>query len=120
MLNITSMMDMMTIILVFLLKSYSTDDISIAASEDLRLPISTSEKPPKLAVNVVVSRVDVVVDGEWVMNLEEVPDEETGEPVIQVPEGEKRGQMISSLFDALQAKAEEEKNPNTKEDGRNT
>jgi biopolymer transport protein ExbD len=106
MLNITSMMDMMTIILVFLLKSYSTDDISIAASEDLRLPISTSEKPPKLAVNVVVSRVDVVVDGEWVMNLEEVPDEETGEPVIQVPEGEKRGQMISSLFDALQAKAD--------------
>ena len=106
MLNITSMMDMMTIILVFLLKSYSTDDISIAASEDLRLPISTSEKPPKLAVNVVVSRVDVVVDGEWVMNLEEVPDEETGEPVIQVSEGEKRGQMISALFDALQAKAD--------------
>ena len=28
-LNITSMMDMMTIILVFLLKSYSTQDISI-------------------------------------------------------------------------------------------
>ena len=29
-LNITSMMDMMTIILVFLLKSYSTDDVSVA------------------------------------------------------------------------------------------
>ena len=40
-LNITSMMDMMTIILVFLLKSYSTQDISVAPSEDLELPVST-------------------------------------------------------------------------------
>ena len=31
-LNITSMMDMFTIILVFLLKSYSTEDISVAAA----------------------------------------------------------------------------------------
>ena len=49
-LNITSMMDMMTIILVFLLKSYQTDDISVTPSDDLMIPVSTSLKPPKLAV----------------------------------------------------------------------
>ena len=46
-LNITSMMDMMTIILVFLLKSYSTQDISIAPSEDLELPVSTVRRHPR-------------------------------------------------------------------------
>jgi biopolymer transport protein ExbD len=43
-LNITSMMDMMTIILVFLLKSYSTDDPGVAPSDDLAIPISTALK----------------------------------------------------------------------------
>ena len=50
-LNITSMMDMMTIILVFLLKSYSTQDISVAPSEDLELPVSTVKKAPEMAQN---------------------------------------------------------------------
>ena len=50
-LNITSMMDMFTIILVFLLKSYSTEDSSVASSGDLELPISTTMVKPKLAVN---------------------------------------------------------------------
>ncbi len=39
-LQITSLMDIMTTILVFLLKSYSTDDIPTAPSADLRLPTS--------------------------------------------------------------------------------
>ncbi len=105
-LSITSMMDIMTILLVFLLKSYSTDDISIAASDDLQIPVSSSIKPPKLAVNVVVSQVDIVVDGQWVLNLEEVPDDESGEMTVQVPEAEKRGQMISSFYESLSAKAD--------------
>lgn len=104
-LSITSMMDMMTIILVFLLKSYSTEDISVAASEDLQIPVSTAEKAPKLAVNVVVSRKDIVVDGEWVIDLSQDVDE-TGESKITVPEEEKRGQLISKLYDRLLEKAE--------------
>lgn len=104
-LSITSMMDMMTIILVFLLKSYSTEDISVAASDDLQIPVSTAEKAPKLAVNVVVSRKDIVVDGEWVIDLAQDVDE-TGESVIAVPDEEKRGQLISKLYDRLLEKAE--------------
>ena len=105
-LNITSMMDMMTIILVFLLKSYSTDDPGVAPSDDLAIPISTALKKAKTAVQVTVSRNQIVVDGAQVLNLETFPDEETGEDVIGVPEAEKKGQMISALYDRLLEKAE--------------
>jgi len=105
-LQITSMMDMMTIILVFLLKSYSTDDISVQGNDDLQLPVSSSLKPPKLAVNVIVSRSQVLVDGEPVLALEETIDEETGEPTMQIPPSAKRGAKIIDLYDKLVAKAE--------------
>lgn len=107
-LSITSMMDMMTIILVFLLKSYATDDISVAASKDLQVPISSSEKAPKLAVNVVVSQREIVVDGEEILSLERVQDEQ-GQEVTSVPADEKRGQLISVLYERLLEKAENAK-----------
>ncbi|MCB9662665.1 MAG: biopolymer transporter ExbD [Alphaproteobacteria bacterium] len=108
-LNITSMMDMMTIILVFLLKSYSAEDISVQGNDDLVLPVSTSLKPPKLAVNVIVSRAQVLVDGEPVLSLVEEADPTTGQPVIKVPEAAKRGAKIIELYDKLVAKAEQAK-----------
>jgi biopolymer transport protein ExbD len=103
-LSITSMMDMMTIILVFLLKSYQTENVSVAASDDLQIPISSAEKSPKLAVNVVVSRKDIVVDGEWVLDLEQSV--EGGNDQLVVPDDEKRGQLIAKLYDMMLEKAE--------------
>ncbi|HJN75314.1 MAG TPA: biopolymer transporter ExbD [Myxococcota bacterium] len=108
-LAITSMMDMMTIILVFLLKSYSTNDVSVAASADLQLPSSSAAKAPELSVNLVVSKSQIVVDGVPVLNLTMVPDEETGEDFLAVPEDEKKGQMITRLYDRLLEKAEQSK-----------
>ena len=108
-LAITSMMDMMTIILVFLLKSYSTNDVSVAASADLQLPSSSAAKAPELSVNLVVSKSQIVVDGVPVLNLTTVPDEETGEDLLAVPEDEKKGQMITRLYDRLLEKAEQSK-----------
>ncbi len=105
-LSITSMMDMMTIILVFLLKSYQTEDVSVAPSEDLQIPISSAQKSPKLAVNVVVSRKDIVVDGAWVLDLDRSISSETGAEEIVVPDEEKRGQLISKLYDLMLEKAE--------------
>jgi biopolymer transport protein ExbD len=109
-LTITSMMDMMTIILVFLLKSYSTDDISVAGSEDLVLPVSTTQVRPELAVNLVVTKSMVVVDGMEVLRLTEEADEENpGDMVIAVPGDEKKGQLITRLYDRLLEKAEDAK-----------
>lgn len=104
-LNITSMMDMMTIILVFLLKSYSTDDISVAASDDLQVPISSSAKPPKLAVNVVVSRRDIVVDGDKVLELERGTSAAGLEQIV-IPDDQKKGALIEALYTLLVEKAE--------------
>lgn len=109
-LNITSMMDLMTIILVFLLKSYSTQDISISGDSDLQLPSSTSQKEPEMAVNVVVTGSKIIVDGDIVLNLSTAPDEENpGQEMIVVPEDEKKGQLITRLFDRLTEKAESSK-----------
>ena len=106
-LNINSMMDMMTIILVFLLKSYSTSDVSIAPSDDLQLPTSSAQKAPELAVNLVVTKNQIVVDGVPVLNLTLKPDEENpGTELPAVPDDEKRGQTISKLYDRLLEKAE--------------
>ena len=55
-LNITAMMDMMTIILVFLLKSYSASSVTAASSGDVAPPISTSRLAPKDTVTVTVTR----------------------------------------------------------------
>lgn len=105
-LNITSMMDMFTIILVFLLKSYSSEDVSVAASADMELPVSSALQAPKLAVNVVVTKTKILVDGAEVLGLGRIADEQNpGNQLIAVPAEEKKGQMITRLFDRLQEKA---------------
>lgn len=98
-LGITSLMDIMTIILVFLLKSYSTDDINITPSDDLRLPVSSSVVPPKLAVNAVISKAAITVDGVKVVGLS----------AGTIGDEYKRGNLISPLFDKLKEKADEAK-----------
>lgn len=62
-LNITPMLDMMTIILVFLLKNLSSSAGNIPQSDDLRLPRSTSQVDPSGALQVIISRVSVTVNG---------------------------------------------------------
>src|SRR4051795_11385685 len=62
-LNITPMLDMMTIILVFLLKSLASSAANIPQDDSLRLPRSTSEADPSGALQVVVSRVSIAVNG---------------------------------------------------------
>ena len=47
-LQITSMMDAFTIILVFLLKSYSTEAIAVQPSEQLQLPFAAAAVAPSL------------------------------------------------------------------------
>ncbi len=102
-LNITSMMDMMTIILVFLLKSYSTTDVSITPSDDMILPVSSETRPPRMAVNVVISRQQVIVDGNVIANLQRGIDPDTGDETWLV--GSQIGRKIPALFTELTKKA---------------
>jgi len=69
--NITSMMDMFTIILLFLLKSFSADGSMLTNADNLQLPNSVSNKRPvELPLQVAVTSDAVVVDNVPVMMTE--------------------------------------------------
>ncbi len=51
---LASMMDMMTIILLFLLKSYSTTGVLVTQVDDMELPDSTVKTKPREALSIVV------------------------------------------------------------------
>ena len=68
-LNLTSMMDMFTIILVFLLKTYSTEGQLIHPSEFLTLPQSTVQTMPEVALDVSVSKEWVFVNNEPIESI---------------------------------------------------
>jgi len=61
-LNITAMLDMMTIILVFLLKGMASSSASIPQSKDMTLPTSiiTSE-PAQEGTSIVISKTQILV-----------------------------------------------------------
>lgn len=71
-LNLTSMMDMFTIILVFLLKNYSTEGMLIQPSEYLTLPSSSIEKSPEVALDLVISKEWVMVNHEAVEKVSNI------------------------------------------------
>lgn len=61
-LNITAMLDLMTIILVFLLKSMSSSSAAIPQSNDLTLPVSVMAKEPSdEGVVVLISKSQILV-----------------------------------------------------------
>ena len=69
-LNITAMMDMMTIILVFLLKTYAASAIMLTQSEDIKPPISSTRAVPKDTVAVTITTQDILVGDRVVVTLE--------------------------------------------------
>ena len=75
-LQLTSMMDMFTIILVFLLKIYSTHGQLINPSEDLTLPSSKVQQLPELGLDVTVSSDWILVNGKPIEKTEDVAEQE--------------------------------------------
>ena len=71
-LNLTSMMDAMTIILLFLLKTYSTSGAIISQSKDLQLPYSLSTQPPHKELTVSLTQDNILVSDERVMAIDQV------------------------------------------------
>ncbi|MGZ3442799.1 MAG: ExbD/TolR family protein [Polyangia bacterium] len=68
-LNITPMMDMMTILLVFLLKQFSVQAAAASMSEGLQLPTSSIEAARPLAVNVTITQSAILVEGDGVTTV---------------------------------------------------
>ncbi len=71
--SLTSMMDMMTIILVFMIKNLDAEGQLLTQAENLILPVSTSKVQPKeVSLTVVVDNNYVVVDNEKIIPTDDV------------------------------------------------
>jgi biopolymer transport protein ExbD len=105
-LNITAMMDMMTILLVFLLKSFASSSAAITASEDVRPPVSTTRATPKDTVAITVTPKNILVGEREVMRLVNG----------QLPADKLQGRLVLPLDAALKKEVEKlkyiaERNP---------
>lgn len=105
-LTITSLMDVMTIILVFLLKHFGVDETAVTPSADLQVPVSSAMEPPRLAVQIVVSTNRLMVDGVPVLDLA-VRTDLHGAEVAYIPDEARDGVRIPALQAVLERKAEE-------------
>ncbi|MDR0305936.1 MAG: biopolymer transporter ExbD [Chitinispirillales bacterium] len=84
-LNITSMMDMFTIILVFLIKSFSADGSILTNADNLVLPNSESKKKPQeVNLQIAVTNDMILLDNAAVVPTEDARNisAEEHDPVI--------------------------------------
>lgn len=61
-LRLTSMLDMFTILIVFLLSNFSAEGQIITTPKDLQLPQSTAQKPPRAAPIIMLTRDALILD----------------------------------------------------------
>lgn len=94
-LNITSMTDMFTILLVFLLQSFAAGEVNLDPVEGLRLPSSSSEKNPVFGVKISLSRKALLIDEKILANVE-------NDLIENAAIDPKDTNFIKPLFDELQ------------------
>ncbi len=102
-LNITAMMDLMTIILVYLLKSYSADPANIMPQSDLSMPFSTTRMKLEAAVPLAISKNSILVNDKEVckiVNFKVDPNCKEGKSDEQY--------LIQTLFSALDAERQKQ------------
>jgi len=89
-LNLTAMMDVMTILLVYLIKQYASAPENIQFAEDLKPPASITSDKLVPGVRVLLSRSAILVDDKLVLSLQDgrpPPDEASGEVSAWAPVG---------------------------------
>lgn len=101
--TINSLMDAMTIILVFLLMNYSVDPLRIDTSDDLKLPASTTDINPKPSAAVSITAKGIIVDDKVVVPVKD------GVVEKAYKQGEESSMQIQPLFEALNEAATTQK-----------
>lgn len=89
--DITSLLDILTIMLVFLLQSYNSSGVIINVPKEIELPRSSSETLNNFGVNIQVSKTQIWVDDSEVVNSE-LPQEQMYD---------EEGRRIVPLFNEL-------------------
>jgi biopolymer transport protein ExbD len=103
-LNITAMMDMMTIILVFLLKSYQASTINVTMTADLTVPQSTTQLIPQDNIGLTVSMKEILVGERRVVEIQ------NGIVPSTAKEGGKADSFyVAAVYDALKKEVDKQK-----------
>jgi biopolymer transport protein ExbD len=103
-LNIVAMMDMMTIILVFLLKSYQASTLNVNMGADLTIPTSTTQLHPQENINVSISQALLTVNDKPVLKLQ------GGAIPVEAKEGKRAEAFyVGPVYEALKKEVDKQK-----------
>jgi biopolymer transport protein ExbD len=94
-LNIYPMMDMMTILLVFMIMQFASGAAEIVQSDELLLPTSTSDAEAAQVLSIVISSSEVVVEGKQTLALRQ------GKVDPSLKQGGGTGWLITPLYNDL-------------------
>lgn len=94
-LNIYPMMDMMTILLVFLIMQFSSGAADVVQSAELQIPTSTSDVAAESTLSLIISNSEIVVEGKHVLPLR------GGKVDSSQKQGGSNGWLITPLFKNL-------------------
>ncbi len=103
-LNITAMMDMMTIILVFLLKSYQASTLNVNVGEEMKIPVSTTQLQPQENIAVTISMKEVAVGDRAIL-----PIANGVVPAAAKEGGKAEAFYIGRVYDALKKEVDKQK-----------
>ena len=96
-LNLTPMVDMFTIIVIFLLQNFSTDGEILFMSKDVQLPLITHRLQLERAPVVMISPEAVSLDGSRIVDISDVTRDETWNvPALEEALREKRSEIERS------------------------
>jgi biopolymer transport protein ExbD len=124
-LQLTSMMDILVIILVFLLKSYSTSTNSFSTVPGIKLPISKTDNSPPDSLHLIITPQAITFESNRIVEFVQTADALNGnEPKydLKTEDTDENGMRIKLLFSALEearnkAEALRQKSPARDKDG---
>lgn len=112
-LQLTSLMDVLMIIVVFLLKSYGISSMGIVQSGKLELPVSRAPEIYGEGMNLIIAKDKITLDSDIVLTFEQSPGgtgAAAGEPRFILPEGavDAHGERgVLPLYDLLKKRKDE-------------
>lgn len=95
-LNIYPMMDIMTIILVFMIMNVAQETANITQSDDLLLPWTTSTEDMTESVTIQISRTEIIIEGDPTVTLR------NGTVDPSQKQGGANGFLITPLLNVMQ------------------
>lgn len=104
-LQLTSMMDVLVIILVFLLKSYATSQNNFSSVQGIKIPYSKSELNPPDSLHLIITPEAMTFESERILDFNTSADLNTASDEVSYSfkksDLDERGFRIMPLYDAL-------------------